>query len=204
MNKLLYTPIYINSPKIDHDFLNAEFDKNCLLHETKLWNFWNIRFKPYNFYNERWESRYDVDKVLPVWDENFKHKFSEAVEFLNKLPFKNITHINLLKQLKDIPPHIDYHKNEKQIQNQFCYKWLMVKGKDNSFFLEMKDKKIKFVNPPDEYSCFVIPESYIKHGAIKTNEEKIIMSIFGDLDLQMHNELIQLSRTTFHDQIICE
>lgn len=204
MSKLLYTPILIPTPEVDSDLINSEFNKKCSMHFTKLWNFWTIRFKPYDSDIERWENRYSNDNIQPIWDNDFKVKFPECVNFLDKLPFEEITHINLLKQLKDIPLHYDYHANENVKQNNLCYKWMIVLGKKNSFFIESKNKSTFFVNPKVDFSCFCIQESYVKHGAIKRDDEKIVMSIFGKPNIDQHNNLIKLSTEKFYDTYISE
>lgn len=204
MNKLLYTPIIISTPDINSNLINEEFNKKCSLHYTNLWNFWTIRHKPYKSYTERWENRYVEDSLKPIWDEDFKNKFPECIDFLKKLPFEELTHINLLKQVKDIPLHIDFHKNENITKNEFCYKWLIVPGNKNSFFIESKQNIYTFINPPENYKCFCIQESYIKHGAIKRDDEKIIMSIFGKLNIKEHDNIIKLSMEKFHDTCISE
>lgn len=203
MSTVLYVPVAIKTPRINSELLIKLFNLNAKKHSTGLWNYWTIKFKPYEFYDDRWEKRYVNDNVVPIWDETFKNNFSNCVKFLDKLPFTELTHINLLYQIVDIPSHLDYHKNENNYKNQLCYKWLILPGEKNSFYIENKNKKI-FLNPPENFRCFCIPESYIKHGAIKNNTNKIIMSIFGKLDKEKHNILIEKSLEKFNEHSISE
>jgi len=204
MDSILYTPVFLKTPLIDSNKLITIFKNNCNLHENKFWNFWTVKFKPYITYDERWNNRYTNDNIEPIWDTDFKYNFPECILFLHSLPFKKITHINLLEQIKDIPLHIDYHSHEKVYKNQLCYKWLILRGEEDSFYIETHNKQIKFINPPNNYHCFCIQESRTKHGAIKKNKEKLIMSIFGELDTEKHKKIIEISNEKFNEHCISE
>lgn len=201
---MYYTPIYLKTPLPDAKKLLDFMAIKSKVHSTKLWNYWTVRYKPYQSYDDRWEKRYTNDNISAIWDEDFLSNFPECIDFLNTLPFKEITHINLLEQIKDVPLHKDYHKNESTYKDQMCYKWLLIPGELNSFFIERTDNSILFVNPPPSYNCFVIPESKIRHGAIKKNKEKIIASIFGILDNERHSNLVKISMEKFNEHLVSE
>lgn len=204
-SNILYSPIDIPTPEIDSIKLNNLFEKNCLLHYTKLWNFYTIKAENIKINNtpegfrKNWLNRYNPE-IITEWDNDFEEYFPEMISFLNLLPFKKLTHINILKQLKDIPPHIDYDKDEQTKYDNLCYKWLAVPGDHDSFFIEKEERL--FVNPPNNFKCFVIQETKAKHGAIKRNNNKLILSIFGIIDLEKHKSLIKRSLERFDDYVI--
>lgn len=198
---ILYTPIDLITPKINLNNLLKLFFLKCSIHYTKLWKYYTIISRGYQNYEENWNSRYDSTNFSIKYDKDIFTDFPEIFITLKKLPFLQLTHVNILYQIDDIPPHIDYHKDEKIHKKNLCYKWLIYPGISNSFYV-LKDEKKYFINPPKNNLIFAIQESEYKHGAIKKDDHKLIISIFGILDEKNHRGLISQSTKKFKNEII--
>lgn len=204
-NNILYCPIDIETPSINEEKIHNLFYSNCELHYTKCWNYYTIccenlsKNKDFQDYKKNWDNRYKFENTFE-WDQKIEKYFPEIKNTILKLPFNKLTHINLLKQVNDVPPHIDYDKDETVFNNEFCYKWLLIPGKEKSFFID--DTQEKYITTPNKHNIFVIPETKIKHGAKNTNKNKIIISIFGELNIEKSNNLIKKSYEKFKEYTI--
>ena len=197
---LLYTPIDIQTPKINEDLLQFYMDKNAKLHYTGLWYYWticakNIYESSIEEYNANWNNRYN-SKVSVEWHPNISN-VSNVKSTLQLLPYEKITHVNILRQIKDVPLHYDVHEYENSIPNQMCYKWLVISNSFDSFYVEPK----QYIKLPNKNKIFAIKESQVKHGATLSDPKKLIISIFG-LYNDKHNALIRKSQEKFKDYAI--
>ena len=126
--------------------------------------------------------------------------FPDLEKLLNALPFKQIGVAGFLRQLNEIPLHVDTpdHTNPMEPRRYLVY---MTDLQYNTFYLNDGQRDYN-ITLNDDYRVFAYNNTDIQHGARPPTGLKILLSVVGILDHDKHNELIQRSIAKFPNQVI--
>jgi hypothetical protein len=152
--------------------------------------------------NEMWENRRETQDIDPevFVHPGFEDEFPEIVSVLKQLPFKQLSVSGMLYQMGDIPPHNDTH-DPRQPTEPRRYTIYLTNPDYNTFYFE-KDGKKYFPKINKDYSCFVFNNTDVKHGALKLDREKIILTCAGILDNEKHDLLLNRSINKFKEELL--
>ena len=122
------------------------------------------------------------------------------------MPFTDITYINFLEQKIHCQLHKDAATRPAKEDEPGTYKAFMVYDKPLMYFQKEKavEDKIYIKHPNELTKWFVINNHDALHAADlpEPPDRKIIMSIFGKLDKEKHQEILKRSLEKFKDYII--
>lgn len=216
MAKLAFLPIAMPTPQTSLENLVSFENEFAIDHSTKLWRVLPILAPLRNDHDcqdqalvdEGWLGRFDEEYPIPPrWLFGSDQRFPELKNFLLSLPFRRLSHCNILRQLQEIPPHIDYEERLEEDSNKAkpwtepaSYK-ILLHGSDVPSFYVCPQREIegrKFPSFPPGFNAFVVSDRECFHGAqFFPNHPKYIVSIFGLLDHSAHTEMLQKSLEKF-------
>ncbi len=216
--KLIFCPIQMDPPNITLDSLAAFHAHFSFLHWSQCWQVAPVvgfvdeisNWHDSRWQKEAWIERYSQRTDSPIWTPQLSQYFPDLKEFLARLPFARINYCVILKQLKEVPAHFDLDpvENEQLRTGLTDYEPLLYKLKyqdsiEKSFYMTPFLSAEKRVFPESPSPLFVISESHWMHGAKKVGgQEKYVISIFGNLKLAEHRELIERNRRLFKNFVV--
>jgi len=126
--------------------------------------------------------------------------FPGLVDCIMQLPFVEIGAVGLLKQLKEIEPHVDTFDPTMPTEPR-RYLVLLTPPAENTFYILKNDiPEVVPVHP--DYRAFAFNSTDTTHGAIAPSGIKILMSVVGILDHDAHAALITRSMDKFKEWTI--
>lgn len=211
---ILYTPLDIKFDMPSYDDIIDWFDNNKI-YDPDFWVFkegrheWALcaashepenwqRIKPYNDWLAQDHKESEGAKLR--FAPHFCERLPGLVEAIKQMPFKEIGAVGMLKQLKNIEPHVDTYDPTLPLEPR-RYMIYLTDPSQNTFYIE---DQMHCIMPEihDTYRAFAFNSTDVKHGATPPNDVKILMSVVGILDHDRHNEMIERSVSKFGDYVI--
>lgn len=215
-NNLAYCPLDLPTVNIDEDLVNLLIDYHNPGHHDGIWETLPLLgrvdsqedFKNAAEFESAWERRYShTGRILKNKEVEFALK--DIFDHFEMLPIE-ITHAQILRAIKDVPRHLDM----KHVGNKFIndlpahsfepngWKILLNKTTDSSFYVcENWNSEPTYIKMPSDTNTFVINEKLYPHGS-KFIPDKCMVSIFGIVDEDKANALIERSLKKYKDHII--
>lgn len=129
--------------------------------------------------------------------------FPELIEFVHKLPFKEIFGAVLNLHIKNLPSHRDEIMNLGSYSPE-RYNVLLTDHYDQDSFFISKGINSEKIYPTilKEYPAYAFNNNDIFHGADKVLDDRIILICAGELNNAEHTQLIKRSSEKFKDYVI--
>jgi len=191
MDKIAYLPLDL--PKFD------------LMHVVQ-----KYKFQDHNKWPHAWNCLPVCGKT-DTWDadsfyEAFLNKYEDGEVSWNVPELKDalsyypgeIVFSQILNQKTNIPAHRDYPITYKQPEPS-GFKILLNNELEKSFFVKINGKR-HFIELPKDTSCFIINDHEVLHGSLMPKCEKYIVSCFGVLNTDEHEELLNRSLAKYGDK----
>lgn len=163
----------------------------------------NYEFHPHNKWPDAWNclpvcgktDSWDADSFYNAYinrykDGEVKWNVPELKEILEHYPGE-VTHAQVLNQKASIVAHKDTPIIKKQVEPN-GFKILLNNTLEKSFYVKVNGNR-HFIQLPETTNCFTINEHEVLHGAIMPKYNKYIVSCFGVIDEDKHQQLIQKS-----------
>ena len=129
--------------------------------------------------------------------------FPELIEFVYKLPFKEIYGAVLNLHIKDLPLHRDEIMNLGSLSPERYNVLLTSHYGEESFFISKGYNSKKFYPTIlKDYPAYAFNNNDTYHGADKVLDDRIILICAGELDNEKHKQLIEHSSEKFKDYVI--
>lgn len=206
----------LDLPKVDVDeyLINSLVDQYNTGHHDGIWDALPLRgrltdqseFRDAAAFERAWEKRY-LDRGEVIDNIVVKSKLQPIFDQLDRLPII-VTHAQILRANKDVPKHHDM----KHIKGNFIidetpfepngWKILLNKNDQKSFYVcSSWSADPSYIKLPKETNTFVINEKHYPHGSSFV-ADKCMVSIFGLVDQQRANQLIDRSINLYSDYVI--
>lgn len=213
---LAYCPLDLPKFVIDEDLINILIDHYNPGHHDNLWETLPLLgrvnkqedFLDAAKFEEAWEKRYDaagdikrnsllVDVLKPLYDQ------------FELLPL-TVTHAQILRATKDVPKHHDMKHNKGEFINDLSkdmyepngWKILLNKFDEKSFYVNKNwNSDPDYIRLPQDTNTFVISEQTYPHGSIFV-KDKCVVSIFGLVDKDKADKLIEKSKKKYSEYLI--
>lgn len=210
---LIYTPIDIPCKIPDETKILNWFHKYCLIGDD-YWEYKSGRHqwamvsvskepKDWRRYDpDMWANRRAEQDVKPeiLFHPGFETEFPELSNVIRQLPFKQLSVTGMLYQVGEIPLHNDTHDLHNPIEPR-RYTIYLTNPDYNTFYFDINGERV-FPKINSDYCCFVFNNTDVRHGALKMNREKIILTAAGIIDHEKHEELLSRSITKFKNHLI--
>lgn len=215
MNAVIYTPIDIKFDVPDEQELLAWFDENQITDDypekkngRHEWAVCACRGEPadwrsYKCWTENWFSnRNYVEGIDLVFNPSFEKQFPSIAEMIRQLPFIQLAGAAMLKQIGEIPAHMDTFDHHVPPEPS-KYRAYLTDPQYNTFYLN-KDKDKIFPTIDNDYRLFCFNNVALTHGAVVNTAPKILLTMTGIMDVEKHKELLKRSIDKFSDKVLYE
>lgn len=201
---LSYLPIDIRGYEFNLNKIGDLFDRSSHVHHHGIWDCVPLigqvqedgDFLSEEKFEKAWKLRYSEN--INVSKNPYLTSYTAGIfDLMTQLPFKQITHAQILRQKVDIKPHFDFafvngkfiddsNVSSKKIE-PILYKILLNKTFQTSFFMTRSPySKLVYTTMPDDTNVFCVREGDVMHGSTHSIQNKYVVSIFGHLDVEKH------------------
>lgn len=224
MNEILWCPIdippipnelnlktigenYTFSPNVD-----VEIQKKLAAerkHHLYIWDSFRLRV-PIEEVLEPYQTQ--VKNTDWAWTEEAKNLCPGLIEYIEKnLPFEKIKYVTAISSKGSVPMHYDLKENISQDEKDFykkndpCFYRLILDGKisEDSFYIYTKTLGKVYCRMPEDSPGWVMGSYSCGHGNDEnTPNQKLLLYIMGDLDLDRHQSLVQRSYSKYKDYAV--
>ena len=215
-SNLAYCPLDVGRVEVDEELVNLLIDKYNPGHHDGIWETLPLvgrvtsqkDFRDNLAFERAWERRYDTNGLVSVNELVYK-LLMPIYDHFNKLPI-TVTHAQILRAVRDVPRHHDMKHSDGKFIDDYPdisyepngFKILLNNTHIDSFFIcRSFDSDPVYIKLPRETNTFVINEKRYPHGA-KFLENKCVVSIFGIVDEDKANDLIERSLNKYKCYII--
>jgi hypothetical protein len=211
---LLYTPIDIEFDLPDQDDIVEWFEQNRI-EDLGEWNFrdgeheWALvaTGQPVSDWRSvapyaSWQAQgYQHNpNNMTRYAPGFTARFPGLFEAIERLPFREIGVVGMMRQLGEIDEHRDtYDPNEPQEPRRYLL--YLTDPHHNTFWVRNGDQR-RVVDIPDQTRVFAFNNSETTHGALPPTGEKILLSVVGIIDDARHQALLERSIALYGDYAI--
>ena len=213
---LAYCPLDLPKVDVDENLINSLVDQYNPGHHDGIWETLPLLgrvdnqedFLNASKFEEAWEKRYNANGEIKKNSllTNILKPIYDQFELLPLI----VTHAQILRATKDIPKHHDMkHKAGKFINDlgkdryePNGWKIILNKTLEKSFYVnETWDSNPDYIRLPEDTNTFVINEQTYPHGSTFI-KGKCVVSIFGLVDKDKADKLIEQSKKKYSDFII--
>ena len=223
---LAYVPLDLPKVEVSYKALKDLFKKQGLLHYpySSLWNAITLTGAVKDFYDpiecdKAWNNRYKLQKKSIKINPYIPSEISESLlKQIELLPYKICSFSQILSQRRDVPPHKDGLYKEKDVvknslkespsdfgdQPEPAGLKIMLSHTSKKCFYVCKSLTSKriFVKFPNDTNTFSCNERMFFHGSKKPKQSKFVLSTFGIIDKNRHQELIKRSVRKYNEQTV--
>lgn len=218
---LAFCPVDLGIPRMDLDFkgITSFFEKYSHLHKNKIWQCLPLlgrvassdEFLRHEDFEKAWGERY-APKGMVRKNPLLPTAYNDLFHLMSLLPFKLLTHAQILKQVKPVPAHLDFKYEDGSFiddtmgfhrEMEPCLYKILLNDKlePRTFFVAPEAQGPKhYVNLPDETNVFCISESTFWHGSDVPSAPKYIVSVFGLIDRSEHAQVLERSLKRFGNE----
>jgi len=158
-------------------------------------------------------NRYNAGLGTPRYLNNIDKLFPEIPYMLEQLPYKELTLVTIMKQMKPVDYHtdtndFDIHLDPTEVAYELepkRYNILLNKHEyqDCLFVADQIGGTKIYPRIPKERPCHVIPDRVHAHGADYCGPDKLMLCVIGGiLDRELHQTMIQDSLTKYSSEAI--
>lgn len=224
---LAYIPVDLPFVKVTDrifDYVDPRVDIDSGGHyqhkyQEMFWNSYSVRHHQPSVDNKQMSYRARFLRDNWFWDKAFASDFPELIVFLEKeLPFQSITYCNLHQNTEFVLPHYDDYQDSNEVpgiddfryqldrtHNCCVYRVLLRGDSQPGIFISPSDdmQLAEKIRLPSSSNTFAYAQKYYKHGAYhKTDQQKVLLQIFGILDPEENNRLIEKSYARYKEYSI--
>lgn len=210
---LIYTPIDIPCKIPDEKKILEWFHNHCLIGDDyweyksgrHQWAMVSTSKEPVDWRKydpNMWENRRVEQETKPEIHihPGFEDEFPELANVIRNLPFKQLSVTGMLYQIGEIPLHNDTFDPHEPLEPR-RYTIYLTNPDYNTFYFNVNGEKV-FPKINNDYCCFAFNNNDVKHGAVKMDREKIILTAAGIIDNERHEQLLKQSIEKFKEYLI--
>lgn len=147
------------------------------------------------------ESRYELHEDYNLkYSDGLLEIFPGLETLLTGLPFDQIGAVGLMKQLDEVPLHMDTTDHTYPIEPR-RYVAYLTDPNENTFYINHNGQNYD-VPVLDNYRVFSFNSVDAKHGARRPVGAKIIVSVVGVINHDKHKKLLNHSLEKFSDYVV--
>jgi hypothetical protein len=224
MNNILWVPLDLPLPpkeltldklKNHYTFIPdvSEEEKTKLEKEKKhhlyVWNSFRIHVPEKDIENP-YETQMDDFKWR--WTEESKSLCPSLIDYIKRyLPFRRFKYITAISSKGAVPLHLDLAGSISQEEKLFykdndpCFYRLLLDGTihRNSFYVYTKSLGKIYCQLPESSPGWAMGSYSCAHGNDESvPNQKLLLYVMGDLDLERHKDLIERSCKIYKDYIV--
>ena len=213
---IAYCPLNLPKLDVDEDIVNSLIDYYNPGHHDNIWETLPLLgrvnsqedFLSAVEFEKAWEKRYNVDGEI-IKNLLLTTILKPIYNHFDLLPL-TITHAQILRATRDIPKHHDMKHSRGKFINDLNadmyepngWKIILNNTSEKSFYMSKTwDSKIDYIQLPKDTNTFVINEQTYQHGSTFV-KDKCVISIFGLVDKDKANKLIDESKKKYSNYII--
>jgi len=178
-------------------------------HHLYVWNSFRIHVP-----DEHIENPYEtqVEDFTWHWTEEAKNMCPRLIEYIKvNLPFRKFKYITAISSNGTVPMHLDLTDNISQEEKNYyrdndpCFYRLLLDGEmhKDSFYVYTKTLGKIYCTLPKSSPGWAMGSYSCAHGNDeKTANQKLLLYVMGDLDLDKHRGLIERSYDLYKDYAI--
>lgn len=188
---LLYVPIDLPQSINKKEILESFSPKN----NFHVWNFQKLTYST--------GGKYGPNNLK----EEYREIFPSLCQFIDQLPFTNLSNAKINLQTSATKMHVDFVKPqdgqrllESITGNEPCGYRIVIKGRKDVIKIKNNDQIVTAMMPEDT-DCYVINQSSCEHLVLE-DPGRITVYVTGFMDKESHSNLISKSLDRFGDYAI--